>query len=649
MKRNVIVAMLSSTACVLAQDSPPSIRFDQPIVLYDCPILAKDDIRLSVEAGGLLAEVKVTEGDRVVAGQELARVRDEEARMQLELQQLVAKDTSEVEAAKARLDEMIAARDSSKRLAKRESESLEKLREAEAKVAIATAEFQKSMNNVKEEKNKELLASEKVNQHILRSTIDGTIVEVMSKEGQAVEPRTPIIRIINRQRVRIKGSVELLDADRVREGMAIDVYADVTQGPVVSLAGHAAPVTSVVALADGRRCVSADENGMIIEWDIWKKTQLRLFEDHDQKVTCLVSDPSNVDRLVSADSSGHLFTWELATGKVGKKWPTKGGGITALALHPTQPHLCFTAHDGDRAIRVYDLKTGETKGQLLGHRSFVFSLAISPDGKRLVSADNDTVRVWDLTKNEVIRVDKGRSPDVRRVGLSPDGRRYLFNIAGNLQVRNLTDGQPTGLFTSPRGKFSQVATFTPDASLVLVGTTDDEVELWQQISAEDQARLIRRFKGHLRDVNDVDFSPAGDSFVTASQDTTVKVWRIPSADEITHERLTGRITFVNPVIEAEKREIHADIDNVGDVLTPGRQATIVVYPGKPVETVARVIPERAPERSIRTKPIDGFPSVGNSLPPVPGPAPSDTQPVEDVPTELPLPEGTPPDAPSAQP
>jgi WD40 repeat protein/biotin carboxyl carrier protein len=645
------ILLISGLACwqlvAQAQESSRSFRFDQPIVLYDCPILAKDDIRLSVEVGGLLAEVKVTEGQEVAANQELARVRDEEARMQLELQQLVAKDTSEVEAAKARLDEMIAARDSSKRLAKRESESLEKLREAEAKVAIATAEHQKAMNNMKEEKNKELLASEKVNQHILRSTIDGTIVEVISKEGQAVEPRTPIIRIVNRKRVRIKGSVELLDADRVREGMAIDVYADVTQGPVVSLAGHAAPVTSVVALGDGRRCVSADENGMIIEWDIWKKTQLRLFEDHDQKVTCLATDPSNNERLISADSSGNLFTWELASGRVGKKWATKGGGITALAVHPTQTNLCFTAHDGDRAIRVYDLKTGEAKGQLVGHRSFVFSLALSPDGKRLVSADNDTVRIWDLTKNEVVRVDKGRSPDVKRIGLSPDGNKYLFNIAGNLQVRNLVDGQPTGLFTSPRGKFSQVAIFTPDASLVLVGTTDDEVELWQQKSPDDQARLVRRFKGHLRDVNDVDFSPAGDYFVTASQDTTVKIWRIPSPEEIDRERLTGRITFVNPVIEAQKREIHADIENIGNVLTPGRQATLVVYPGKPIQTLARTQADQIPPTASPSN--ESPPSIAtpepSALPETTSPDPV-SQPVEEVPTELPLPEGATPNQPT---
>jgi WD40 repeat protein/biotin carboxyl carrier protein len=629
-KRFGMMAGLLVAAVATAQEGGSALRFNQPIVIYDCPILAKDDIRLSVEVGGILADVRVSEGDAVTVNQELARVRDEEARMQLELQQLVSKDQSEIEAAKARLDEMIASRDGTQRLANTGAKSKDELREANAKVAIATAEYQKALNNLKEEKNKELLASEKVNQHILKSTIDGIVVEVISKEGQAVEPRTPIIRIVNRQRVRIKGSVDLLNADRVREGMAIDVYADVTQGPTVSLAGHATPVTSVIALPDGNRCISADENGIIIEWDIWKKTQLRLFEDHDQKVTCLVADPSNVDRFISADVGGNILVWDLASGKVTKKWPTKGGGITALTLHPAQPNLCFSAHDGDRAIRVYDLRTGEVKGTLPGHRSFVFSLSASPDGTRLVSADNDTVRLWDLSKNELVRVDKGRSPDVRRIGMSPDGSRYLFNIAGNLQVRNVTDGQPTGLFASPRGKFSQVATFTPDASLVLTGTTDDEIELWQQKSPLDQARLVRRFKGHLRDVNDVDFSPGADYFITASQDTTVKVWRMPPAEEIARENLTGRITFVSPVIEAEKREIHADIDNVGDVLTPGRQATLVIYPGKPIETVARTMPEKTPARRSALPTI--APPASDA---VPQPL---TQPVEEVPTELPLPE-----------
>ena len=109
------------------------------------------------------------------------------------------------------------------------------------------------------------------------------------------------------------------------------------------------------------------------------------------------------------------------------------------------------------------------------------SLAVTPDGKTLVSTgDDQTIRFWDLAKKEAGRVDKGRSGDVRRIGLSDDGKLYLFNSFGNLEIRAVSDGRPTSkAFTNPKGVFSQVAVFAPKSGLVLAGTSNDELELWR--------------------------------------------------------------------------------------------------------------------------------------------------------------------------
>ena len=58
-----------------------------------------------------------------------------------------------------------------------------------------------------------------------------------------------------------------------------------------------------------------------------------------------------------------------------------------------------------------------------GHRSGVFSVAVSPNGKTLFSSSGDkTVRVWDLTSRSCSAVLEGHTSYVTSVAVSPDGK-----------------------------------------------------------------------------------------------------------------------------------------------------------------------------------------------------------------------------------
>ena len=69
--------------------------------------------------------------------------------------------------------------------------------------------------------------------------------------------------------------------------------------------------------------------------------------------------------------------------------------IFSLAFSPDGKLLASASKDG--TIGLWDAKTGESKQVLRGHKGDVLRLVISPDGKLLASGGGDnTVRLWDL-------------------------------------------------------------------------------------------------------------------------------------------------------------------------------------------------------------------------------------------------------------
>ena len=97
--------------------------------------------------------------------------------------------------------------------------------------------------------------------------------------------------------------------------------------------------------------------------------------------------------------------------------------VTSVALTPDGRRAVSASYDN--TLRVWDVESGESLRTLTGHTDRVKSVALTPDGRRAVSASEDnTLRVWDVESGESLRTLTG--PDaVTSVALTPDGRRAV--------------------------------------------------------------------------------------------------------------------------------------------------------------------------------------------------------------------------------
>jgi WD40 repeat protein len=182
-------------------------------------------------------------------------------------------------------------------------------------------------------------------------------------------------------------------------------------------------------------------------------------------------------------------------------------------------------------------------------------LAFDPSGHWLVMAyttwsaypnsGDAKVLLWDLTAIEPSKHAipmTGLKHSVRNVVFSPDGHQLATaDLDGTILLWNLQQNNPANapqrLFTN-RGAVNQLA-FSPTGRwLVSRGDQEvpDNVILWR---LDDDGMIDTRFalKGHGQRVLRVAFSPEGKLLITASFDTTARVWDLSSGDPTVSERI----------------------------------------------------------------------------------------------------------------
>ena len=102
--------------------------------------------------------------------------------------------------------------------------------------------------------------------------------------------------------------------------------------------------------------------------------------------------------------------------------------MTSVAVSPDGRRI--VSGSDDKTVAVWDLDAGTLIHRLTGHQDRVNSVAVSPDGRRIVSGSSDnTVAVWDLQTGQrltILMLD-GR---IESVAWDRDGRFVVAGDAG---------------------------------------------------------------------------------------------------------------------------------------------------------------------------------------------------------------------------
>ncbi|GAT65609.1 serine/threonine protein kinase [Planomonospora sphaerica] len=197
-----------------------------------------------------------------------------------------------------------------------------------------------------------------------------------------------------------------------------------------------------------------------------------------------------------------------------------GNLVQGLAISADGRTVAAGCWDGK--VRLWKVPAGEVTAELDDREFYVQGVALSPDGRRLVSVGGvrDTeAHVWDVAS--------GRRVGKPVVGaffaeFSPDGERFVTGSGFEwVRLWRTSDRRQEGA-SMRHGQLVAGAAFSPDGRLLATAGWDRAVRLWRT-----SGKAAGVLNGHKDQVNAVVFLD-GTTLASAGYDKVVRVWDVAS-------------------------------------------------------------------------------------------------------------------------
>jgi WD40 repeat protein len=200
---------------------------------------------------------------------------------------------------------------------------------------------------------------------------------------------------------------------------------------------------------------------------------------------------------------------------------TPGGDVRAL-----QELLAANAIEAN-GVPVLNAQIARfTTEKIVDTSSFARQLAYSPDGSRVVTAEDDgTVRQWDSATGKPIGSPlKGPSGGVTAVVYTPDGHTIASSgLGGTMWLWNADTGDPLVHDPQNAGTGLTSVAVSPDGNMVSTGGEDDTVRIWNPRTGHLRT-TNHVFTDHRVAISDVTFDRSGALFAASGINGSIVVF-----------------------------------------------------------------------------------------------------------------------------
>ncbi|OAD67969.1 hypothetical protein PHYBLDRAFT_160317 [Phycomyces blakesleeanus NRRL 1555(-)] len=258
--------------------------------------------------------------------------------------------------------------------------------------------------------------------------------------------------------------------------------------PRKSLLGHSHFVEDIAISSDGQFALSASWDKTLRLWDLNTGTTTRRFVGHTNDVLS-VSFSADNRQIVSGSRDKTIKLWNtLGECKYNITQDGHSEWVSCVRFSPNPANPVIVSGGWDKIVKVWDLTKFKLRTNFIGHKGYVNTVTVSPDGSLCASAGKDgIVMLWDLNESKHLYTLEAGDV-VNALTFSPN--RYWLCAATASSIK-IWDLESKSLVDELRPDFAQVGkrktrepeclsvAWSADGSTLFSGYTDNLIRVWQ--------------------------------------------------------------------------------------------------------------------------------------------------------------------------